>query len=90
MLREENVRKRVMRGEDEVGTVVLYLTMWEGGGGGEGCVRDCASFEKEGVLSKRDFGAFKGTSLLGSGVESPLIFYTKKKNFNTKYIFKIL
>ena len=34
MLREENVRKRVMRGEDEVGTVVLYLTMWGGGGGG--------------------------------------------------------
>ena len=54
-------------------------------------MRDCASFEKEGVLSKRDFGAFKGTSLLGSGVESPLIFDTKKKKkFNTKYIFKIL
>ena len=51
------------------------------GGEGEGCVRDCASFEKEGVLSKRNLGAFKGTSLLGSGVESPLIFYTPKKKF---------
>ena len=31
------------------------------------------------VLSKRDLGACKGTSLLGSGVESPLIFLYKKK-----------
>ena len=82
-----------MRGEDEVGTVVLPNHV--GGGGGEGCVRDCASFEKEGVLSKRNLGAFKGTSLLGSGVESLLIFYTKKKKKRKRkkkynYMFKIL
>ena len=30
------------------------------------------------VSQKRDLGACNDTSLLGSGVESPLIFYTKK------------
>ena len=30
-----------------------------------------------GALKKRDLGACKGTSLLGSGVESPLIFLYK-------------
>ena len=42
--------------------------------------------------SQRDLGACKGTSLLGSGVESPLICYTKKKRekINTNYMLKIL
>ena len=34
---------------------------------------------KKGALKKRDLGACKGTSLLGSGVESPLIFFIQKK-----------
>ena len=52
-------------------------------------MRDRASFER-GALKKR-FGCFKGTSLLGSGVESPLNFYTKKEKKNKyNYMFKIL
>ena len=39
------------------------------------CVREIGKIYG---LSKRDLGACKGTSFLGSGVESPLIFYTKK------------
>ena len=40
---------------------------------------------KIGCSQKRDLGACKGTSLLGSGVELPLIFYTKKRKRKKKY-----
>ena len=39
----------------------------------------CKRLPKSGCPQKRDFGAFKGTSFWVSGVESPLIFYKKKK-----------
>ena len=52
--------------------------------GPNGFARECERlrfFSKERVLSKRDLSAFKGTSVLGSGVESPLIFHTKRKKW---------
>ena len=48
-------------------------------------VARCGSYNgcertQKGCSKKRDLGACKGTSLLGSGVESPFIyFYTKKE-----------
>ena len=42
----------------------------------EKCI--CERSKKFRASQKRDLGAYKGTSLLGNGVESPLIFYTKK------------
>ena len=38
----------------------------------------CERLGKSGCFQKRDLGACKGTSLLDSGVELPVIFYTKK------------
>ena len=50
----------------------------------------CERLQKFKASQKRDLGACKGTSLLGSGVES-LIFYTKNKKINKyNYTFQIL